>query len=501
MKLFALILTTFSLLGGTTALADIIVDDFESGLPAGTDGDGIDIGFYTFSGAGSSVSILTTDMPPDAVPGSTTGNHVLQIDATVTDYAGLIHGFENSAVDTWITQDWSAYEGLSFWLYGSNSGNVVFVDLLDNRNPGSTSDDAERFSVDVIDNFSGWQYFEIPFANFNRKEVGNGAPNDGFTLTEMHGWAFGVLADATLYIDDVGLYGEAQIPPLSVSFAAGNYDIAEGATGDIVVKLNRAMNAEDPAQVSVAYSTDPGNATPGRDYTPAAGTLVFFNGEATQQSFALETFDNNKYTGDRRVILRLSDPVGVAADSGVQAAGTLVDDDPFDPNLLDDFERRPWLWWSDDNVLLENLEIAEGDPDALPEQGAWEGVLQATTPVRVDIEVQGSICNRGRGDGVVPVILLSTDTFDATTVDHDSVSLGDARETHKDKKTGLAKRHAEDVDGDGDMDLVFHFRLAETGLSCDTDSAPFNGMTFDGQPITANGEGARFGRDFVIGRD
>ncbi|NIP15374.1 MAG: hypothetical protein GWN32_15660, partial [Gemmatimonadetes bacterium] len=41
----------------------------------------------------------------------------------------------------------------------------------------------------------------------------------------------------------------------------------------------------------------------------------------------------------------------------------------------------------------------------------------------------------------------------------------------------------------------------ETGLECDPDSAPFNGWTFDGQPITADDEGARFGRHFALGRD
>ena len=40
---------------------------------------------------------------------------------------------------------------------------------------------------------------------------------------------------------------------------------------------------------------------------------------------------------------------------------------------------------------------------------------------------------------------------------------GDAAEVHVDKKPGAAQRHEEDVDGDGDIDLVFHFRFDETG--------------------------------------
>ena len=37
------------------------------------------------------------------------------------------------------------------------------------------------------------------------------------------------------------------------------------------------------------------------------------------------------------------------------------------------------------------------------------------------------------------------------------------------------------------------------GLPCDPDVVPFNGFTYDGQPITAGGSDASFGRDFPIG--
>ncbi|NNJ65332.1 MAG: hypothetical protein HKP16_07185, partial [Xanthomonadales bacterium] len=204
-------------------LGTVIVDDFESGLPSGTDGDGNIIGFATFNDPASTVAIATTNTPPADVPGAAPGNNVMQVDTNVVGggFAGFIHAFENAAVDTWTPQDWSAFAGVSFWLYGNNTGSILFLDILDNRNPGSTTDDAERFSVDIIDDFSGWRLFEIPFADFSRKEIFNGAPDDGFTLTEVHGWAFGVF-DAGVafsnYIDDFGLYGVAEIPELEVTF-------------------------------------------------------------------------------------------------------------------------------------------------------------------------------------------------------------------------------------------------------------------------------------------
>ena len=55
------------------------------------------------------------------------------------------------------------------------------------------------------------------FADFTRKEIGNGVPNDGLTLTEVHGWAFGTLNTGgrdSYFIDEVGLYGVAETPAL-----------------------------------------------------------------------------------------------------------------------------------------------------------------------------------------------------------------------------------------------------------------------------------------------
>ncbi|MDT8304947.1 MAG: carbohydrate binding domain-containing protein, partial [Anaerolineae bacterium] len=83
---------------GTLVLDDIaleraIVDDFESGLPSGSDGDGNTIGFFTFRDPASSVAISTTDEPPAPVPGSTVSNNVLQVDTDVHasgGYAGVI---------------------------------------------------------------------------------------------------------------------------------------------------------------------------------------------------------------------------------------------------------------------------------------------------------------------------------------------------------------------------------------------------------------------------
>ena len=107
--------------------------------------------------------------------------------------------------------------------------------------------------------------------------------------------------------------------------------------------------------------------------------------------------------------------------------------------------------------------------------------------VGVDIDIKpgsdpNSInCNNQKG--TITVAILTSDDFDATTVDHATVSFEGAGETHVDKKSEAPRRHEEDVDGDGDTDLVLHFRLGETGLTCDSEEGTLTGETFDGQPI------------------
>ena len=174
-----------------------VIDDFETGLPYGHDANNIPIGFITWSD-GSPVAITTTlvtDRDPLAMPCQVGDNNLYKVDLDIASWGGTTHAFENAAVDTWVSQDWSTYEGISFWLYGQNTGNTLMLELKDNRKPGSTTDDAETWAYpNFMDDFSGWKYFTLPFSAFQRKDIGNGAPNDGFTLTEAHGWAFGSLA-------------------------------------------------------------------------------------------------------------------------------------------------------------------------------------------------------------------------------------------------------------------------------------------------------------------
>ena len=103
---------------------------------------------------------------------------------------------------------------------------------------------------------------------------------------------------------------------------------------------------------------------------------------------------------------------------------------------------------------------------------------------RIDLDVRpGSDVNPvrcGTSQSIIPAAILSTDGFNALTVDERTVRLAGAPEVHRNMKTdGLPQRHEKDIDGDGDLDLVFHFRLGDTALTCESTIATLTGLTFD----------------------
>lgn len=106
-------------------------------------------------------------------------------------------------------------------------------------------------------------------------------------------------------------------------------------------------------------------------------------------------------------------------------------------------------------------------------------VARMVTPVAVDIKPGNEENNVHLRSGErVPVAILTTDKFDATSVDPLSVRFGpkDGVEVHN-------RGHIEDADGDGRPDMVLHFGVLESGLECGMENVALKGMTKNGTPI------------------
>jgi hypothetical protein len=124
------------------------------------------------------------------------------------------------------------------------------------------------------------------------------------------------------------------------------------------------------------------------------------------------------------------------------------------------------------------IEAGMPDPDeGNNSRGPTPLLFEAVTPGVISVEIDikpGSFPNsiNPNSKGVIPVAILTTEDFDATTVDADTVRFGpaDAEKVHK-------RAHVEDADGDGDLDLVLHFRTRETDIQSDDTEACLTGRT------------------------
>lgn len=85
----------------------------------------------------------------------------------------------------------------------------------------------------------------------------------------------------------------------------------------------------------------------------------------------------------------------------------------------------------------------------------------------------------------IPVAVLTTEALDATQVDVGTVVFGPDRavESHE-------RAHIEDVDDDGDMDLLLHFKMQAAGIECGDTEALLTGETYSDQPV--------FGSDTIV---
>jgi len=117
-----------------------------------------------------------------------------------------------------------------------------------------------------------------------------------------------------------------------------------------------------------------------------------------------------------------------------------------------------------------------GDGVAKCDIGAYELDVLA---VSIDIKpysFPNSINPHSRG--VIPLAVLGSETFDVADIDVTTLAFGpdDAPIAH-------LNGHLQDVNYDGIMDLMTHYRTRDTGIMCGDESAALTGATLDGEFI------------------
>jgi beta-glucanase (GH16 family) len=355
-----------------------LVDDFESGLPYGRTAFNTEIGFTIWGSSGADMPVLTTTSIITPVPGTTDPNEVLSVAYNISAWGGFTHAFSDNA--EWVSQDWSAYDGLRFWLYGNNTGGTIQVEIFDNQALGSTGDSAERYYTRITDDYTGWKQFHLPFSIFQRRTdwQPSGAPNDGLNLTEVSGYAFGLPAGTgpqVLYLDQVEIYGEREEGdlPVRVQFSTYAYAAPESTTANVRVVLNQTA----VTTATVQYTITEGTAKLSHDYTaPVSGTLTFAPGDSVQ-SIAITLLKDRKIEGNEQFSIALSEPTGTVL--GWKTSAPFVIRDVPEPGMIDDFERGvPAELTPTGGVTVTAVEIPAASPLALPGQDPINTVLSVT---------------------------------------------------------------------------------------------------------------------------
>jgi len=132
-------------------------------------------------------------------------------------------------------------------------------------------------------------------------------------------------------------------------------------------------------------------------------------------------------------------------------------------------------------VLVGSPCDAAGDP-CVDASRIGDPVIEFMLNVGLDIK-PGSKRNpiNLRSKGNIPVAILTSDTFDATQVNWETVRFGPTGATERHQRV-----HVRDADYDGDMDVILHFKIRDTGILCSDTDATLTGETFSGEEITGS---------------
>ena len=145
-------------------------------------------------------------------------------------------------------------------------------------------------------------------------------PTENFTLTLSNatGATLGANTVATISITDTDM------PPGSVGLATTTASVDEAA-GTLLVQVNRIGGSGGAATVN--FSTSPGTALAGSDYTTTTGTLNWADGDGTPKSITIPILDNALPEPSETFTVNLSNATGATLGANVTSTVTITDTD------------------------------------------------------------------------------------------------------------------------------------------------------------------------------
>lgn len=262
-------------------------------------------------------------------------------------------------------------------------------------------------------------------------------------------------------------------PPIA---SAGEDRFIDCAVNNAQVTLDGSVSS-DPDNNELTYSWELNGSVIS---TAAAFSHVFGGGVHT---IVLTVSDGQASSGDEVVItvkldatppqITAPDEVTVTANTNGGYAGTIGNATAFDSCSS--------VTITNDAPAVFPLGTTEVTWTANDAAGNSVTATQNVTVTRMQLTIDihpGSDENpiNMKSKGVIPVAILSTPGFDAATVDASSILFEDAPIAH-------TSAHIEDVDGDGDMDLMMHFRTQQVSIVAGQTSACLTGNTLSGIPV------------------
>ena len=151
-------------------------------------------------------------------------------------------------------------------------------------------------------------------------------------------------------------------------------------------------------------------------------------------------------------------------------------------DLVSEMGTAVWRLNDQTTQALQTLIDQRGPKSVFMSIGLQDGSVGVGSSVRaVAMDIKpGDVRNaiNPRSHGVVPIAILTTEQFDATSIDMTSLRFGVTGE-----EAAALRALLDDVDADGDTDLLVFFRSRDTGIGCETVFTYISGVTMTGESI------------------